>query len=410
VYTDKADGRSGGVGTETQIISAEVYQKQDQNKFVAILAERDEHGKAYLPTYYKSRIYIDLSDRDLYAKNFEQLLRWVYDKPMFIKPELGNKPSFLSDDVQVSLGTTTSYRRALDAIRNNKDYWKGALSEYFDTFTRNLENFRIASNGGEFDDKVVNSIEQFIPYRNETIEIFLALAQYSDTNESRQQLHRFFEALLPYMSKPEHVTTHREWDFDNFKFIIHELFLYGIASLLKYERFESVAYLLRHHYYMVKNTSYGPDNMVPFSEFREHMRSLSHRNDRLKLRRLSLRADILEQRTKASGFAFRLLMQADFVLYLKDCLESIKSESYQNWWPETLLYIERHGGAFEIFARAQSTEYFDMVKRLFDIEKKEDLEPLIQAFKERQIKVPSWEFTSFNPAALLGYDKLATKP
>lgn len=257
VYADKADGRSGGVGTETQIISAEVYQKQDQNKFVAILASRDEHGKAYLPTYYKSRIYIDLSDTDLYAKNFEQLLRWIYDKPMFVKPELGNKPSFLSDGVQISLGTTTSFRRVHDAIRNNKDYWKGALSEYFETFITNLEKFRIASDGGEFDDKVVENIEQFIPYRNEAIELFLALAQYMDTNETRQQLHRFFESLIPYMDRPEHISSYHDWDYDNFKFIVHELFLYALASLLKHERYEGAAYLLRYQYLCTEDLLYN---------------------------------------------------------------------------------------------------------------------------------------------------------
>ena len=59
-YAEKADGRAGGVGTETQIISKEVYDKQAQEKFVAVVTEKDEEGKPYLPTYYKSRIYIDL--------------------------------------------------------------------------------------------------------------------------------------------------------------------------------------------------------------------------------------------------------------------------------------------------------------------------------------------------------------
>ena len=80
VYAKKADLRSGGVGTETQIMSPEIYSKADQNKFVAVLTEKHENGTPYLPTYYKSRIYIDLSDNDLYGSNFEQLLRWVYDK------------------------------------------------------------------------------------------------------------------------------------------------------------------------------------------------------------------------------------------------------------------------------------------------------------------------------------------
>ncbi|RAK10235.1 SEFIR domain-containing protein [Halanaerobium saccharolyticum] len=91
-YAEKADDRSGGVGTETQIISQEIYEEVDQNKFVGIVKERDEDGKAYLPTYYKSRIYIDLSDEEEYAKNFERLVRWIYDKPLHIKPPIGEKP------------------------------------------------------------------------------------------------------------------------------------------------------------------------------------------------------------------------------------------------------------------------------------------------------------------------------
>jgi len=88
IYVEKANSRSGGVGTETQIISPEIYEKQDQNKFVAIVSEQDDQGKPSLPIYYKSRIYIDLSDNDLYAKNFEQLLRWAYDKPLHISQKL----------------------------------------------------------------------------------------------------------------------------------------------------------------------------------------------------------------------------------------------------------------------------------------------------------------------------------
>ena len=55
-YAKKADGRAGGVGTETQIISKEVYDQQEQDKFVAVVVEKDEEGKPFLPTYYKSRI------------------------------------------------------------------------------------------------------------------------------------------------------------------------------------------------------------------------------------------------------------------------------------------------------------------------------------------------------------------
>jgi hypothetical protein len=67
IYAAKADGRAGGVGTETQIISKEVYDNQSQDKFVAVISEKDDNGKPFLPTYYKSRIYIDLSEADKYS-------------------------------------------------------------------------------------------------------------------------------------------------------------------------------------------------------------------------------------------------------------------------------------------------------------------------------------------------------
>jgi hypothetical protein len=407
-YAEKADGRSGGVGTETQIISAEVYAKEDQNKFVAVVCERDEHGKPYLPTYYKSRIYIDLSDQDLFSKNFEQFLRWVYDKPLYIKPDIGKKPAFLSEQPESSLGTSATFRRALDATRNNKDYAGGALSEYFNTLVQNIEKLRIQTAEGEFDDKVVESIENFLPYRNEIIEIVLSIAQYRNTVESHQQLHRFIEGLMPYLYRPEHITQWREWDFDNFQFIIHELFLYIIACLLKYECFDGVAYLLRQQYFFEK--SEYENKMIPFSDIRKYMQSLDHRNKRLNLRRLSVRADMLEQRSKSSGLPFRQLMQADFVLYIRDCIDTIRGDGYQSWWPETLLYAERRGSVFEVFARSQSKSYFERMKCLLEIEKKSDLEPLMEAYKQQRLKVPRWEWTTFNPGELMGYEQLATRP
>ena len=79
LYAEKADGRQGGVGTETQIMSKQVYEQINpadrQQKFVALIAEKNENGDAYVPTFLKSRIYIDMSDEMLRAERFEQLLR-----------------------------------------------------------------------------------------------------------------------------------------------------------------------------------------------------------------------------------------------------------------------------------------------------------------------------------------------
>jgi len=409
IYVKKADSRSGGVGTETQIISPEIYAREDQNKFVVIVAERNENGEAYLPTYYKSRIYIDLSESDLYATNFEQLLRWIYDKPLYIKPKIGKKPAFLSETDSINLGTSVKYRRALDAIRNNREYAKGALDEYFQTFVENLEKFRISNVEGEFDDEVIKNIDNFLPYRNEAITIFLAIAQYRNIPETWQQLHKFFENIIPYMDSPEGTIARMESDFDNFRFIIHELFLYAISSLLKYECFDAVTYLICQHYFVEKNNEYNKNVMEPFTVFLKNTYSLGHRNERLKLKRTSLRADLLKQRSKTSGIKFMQLMQSDFILFIRDCFDVIKYQQHQDWRPTTLLYFERHNGTLEIFARAQSKEYFSKIKCIFDIEGKNGFVPLFEAFKKEELTIPHWEFYSFSPENLLGFERLATR-
>jgi hypothetical protein len=132
IYSEKANSRKGGVGTETQIISPAIYQKTDQTKFVAVLSEKDDVGNPYLPVYYKSRIYIDLSNDELYASNFEQLLRWIYNKPLYIKPPLGKSPSFVSEENSIFLGTTTQSKKALRILTNK--HMQMGLSKIFLTF------------------------------------------------------------------------------------------------------------------------------------------------------------------------------------------------------------------------------------------------------------------------------------
>lgn len=406
-YAAKADGRAGGVGTETQIISKEVYDNQEQDKFVAVVSQKDEEGNPYLPTYYKSRIYIDLSEADNYGDNYEKLLRWIFDKPLYVKPDIGKRPAFLDEAEGISLGTSSVFKRAASAIKENKPYASGALDEYLAVFSENLERFRLKEVEGEFDDAVVKSIEQFLPYRNEAIQLFVAISHYAPSEEYILKLHRFFETLIPYMSRPEDVRQWSGWDFDNFKFIIHELFLYAVAILLKAERFDQANILLTQQYYLAGNSEYGKGVMVSFIVFREYMKSLEHRNKRLGLNRLSIRADMLEKRSKSSGIEFRHLMQADFVIFMRAEIES--EDCYSRWWPETLLYVARFHSAFEIFARSISKRYFDRVKCLLGIDKPEDLNELLESYKSDRQKLPRWQFESFSPSILLGFEQLAKK-
>jgi TIR domain len=409
-YAKKADIRAGGVGKEAQIISKEVYDRQDQNKFVAIIPEKDENGKAFLPVYYKSRLYIDLSEVDTYSDNYEKLLRWIFDKPLYIKPEIGKRPSFLEEGEHISLGTIATFKRCLESLKNNKPNAFGAYDDYCNIFVANLERFRLSHIQGEFDDAVVTNIEEFIPFRNEAIQLFTTISQYSPTQEFAQRTHRLFENMMPYMERPEHITQYQEWDFDNFKFLIHELFLYALAIFIKYEKLNLAKYMLEQQYHVDKKSwSDRKSNMFSYYHlFRTSLRSIHYRNQRLSLNRHSLRADLLKERCKGIGIDFRYLMQADFVAFMRAEIEA-KNE-YCWWYPETLLYLGHFNSAFEIFARSVSKDYFNHVKDLLAIDSVKDLESLLMSYQDRSRKLPRWDFQSINPAILMGFDRLATRP
>jgi hypothetical protein len=416
IYAEKADGRQGGVGTETQIISQEIYSQVDptdrEQKFVAVITEKDEKGQPYVPTFLKSRIYIDMSESNGNTNAFEQLLRWIYDQPLYKKPEKGKPPAYLFAETAVSLGTTARFQRAVDALKQQKTGALGALTDYFDTFAGKFETFGIKPDPAkQFDDQVVENIDSFLPYRNEAVEVFLAVAKYHASLEGYEAVHRFLEKLLPYGFWPAGLSTWTQWNADNFRFIIHELFLYAIATMLKYERFEGVREFIEQDYFFPAGSPDVESGMVPFTLFRHYLESLEHRNSRLNLRRLSLAADLLEKQANLTDIRFDDIMQADFVLFLHaDLIPVDKKTSRGRWWPDTLLYAERLRSPFEIFARGQSSRYFAKLKTALGVGNKSELEELVGRYSKQELKVPKWEFESFDPARLMGIDRLDSRP
>ena len=97
-YAHKADARKAGVGTESQIISQEVYSKVEQSKFIPIWCEFSETGEPYLPTFMKSRIGVNFSTPELVNDNWEQLVRLLFGKPLYQKPAVGKPPAYISED------------------------------------------------------------------------------------------------------------------------------------------------------------------------------------------------------------------------------------------------------------------------------------------------------------------------
>ena len=334
----------------------------------------------------------------------------MYDKPLHVKPDLGNTPEFLAESGQrTMLVTTVRFKRAIDAVRAGHSHAVPSTQEFLTHLAGQFEKLRLDHAADSFDEAVVESIDAFTPYRNDVVELLLTLALYLDTTETRRITHRFFEQLIHTWIARWTPRPGMQWDADNFRFIVHELFLYAIACLVSQERFEAAAYLMGTEFYVPGQTDNGRDAMVGFEVFRQYTKSLEYRNSRLKLRRLSIRGDLLKERCKGGGIEFRNLMQADFILFLR--AELNRSDPYSDWWPETLIWLGRHHAApFEVFARSKSAAYFERAKVLLGVEARDDIERLLQKFAAGERRVPRWEFESFSPAGLLGFNELGSKP
>ncbi|MER9431382.1 SEFIR domain-containing protein [Mesorhizobium sp. M0408] len=409
-YVERANERSGGVGIESQIISPKVYASAKQTKFVAVVRERDADGRALLPAYYGSRIYIDLSADDLYRQNFEQLVRWIFDKPVYVKPAIGKPPEFFDENKPKLFGNAAAYHSAMDGLKAGRPNFKGAAEDYLASVLEGLAAFRIQGQHELLDEVIFQSIESLTPCENQILALLTTLSSYRSDEDAFHMTDRFFEALLAFNEAPESARDYTEWHFDNFKFFSHELFLSFVAFLVRRENFEFAAHLLSNRYYHPSRHR-GPKS-ASFAHFWAGMPSLNGgRNKRLELRRVSVHADLLKERCVGKPFSFEQMMQADFILYLRDQIDRARAKNdggRRMWWPTTLLYRHDYDGAFEVFARSESSAYFDRAKMLLGVQSKGELERFITDLPESRL--PRWDYTTLDIPAAFGLELLASRP
>lgn len=409
-YVDRANERKGGVGTETQILTPELYAKTDQTKFVAVPLERDSSERPVVPAFYGSRVYIDLSDPSSYSENFEQLLRWIFDEPLHRKPEIGKRPSFVDSEEHITTGTALLSRKVIQNVKEVRSSAIGDIDEYLRVFRDGVSGFSTDPSDGadDFDEVVSDRIAEFQVFRDEFFEVLDCISRFMYHPRVGALLHQFFEALIPHLDAPEAISRYHKWDFDALRFIVHELFLGTLATSLTHERLDLAGSLLSERYYIHSGQHHCDSSMVSFSVFRKCMKSLEHRNQRLNLRRLSVRADLLINRTESGPVTREALIQADFVAWVRDAMESLLSNGRGAWWPETGVFSCNRHRPFELFAKAESERRLYDLLPLLGISSKDDLSKLIEASQDPNFG-PRWEFHRLPVTDLINFEGLGTR-
>jgi len=383
-YAEKADKREGGVGSESQIISPELYQKVAQGKFIPIVAERDEQGEPFLPAYLRGRIYIDLSPQANFAEGYEALLRHIFERPARQRPVIGAPPAFLEEPSPLPPSLRFRLEAATKAIEDGRREAQGHLRRFLGECLAALETFRIReAPSGHLDDEILRRIHDMTPVRDQLLQVVEAICTFSKETPLYKELQTFLERSAPLMFRPKDVLSWTETWFDNYRFFLRELLLYVTAILLRHERFEQLNALLGGDFCFAT-----PDGNLchDFGVFNASIGSLNgHRKQRLELNRISVVADLIKERAPAFGIDFDSLIEADLILALKSVMGST-DDAVGDWFPETAVFTERTYHAIPLFSRFEAGRNSDAIGILFGTASPGDfLKKLNDAYTRRHL-------------------------
>lgn len=376
-YTEKANSRSGGVGDETVIISPELYENLQQTKFIPVILEKDDNGKAYCPSYIKSRIYIDLSSIGQYESGFEQLLRDIYKKPLHRKPALGKRPEWIDETTE--LADFSAIRDALKQLKGcseEKDKKRDFLiKRAVDDFLIAAQQF-VLTGTKPLEQEFVSIIEQTKAFRDLYIDYWGSL--FGDTIPFSELFIHFVEKLYNGLHDATGNRPSNDKNFEIADFIIWECFIDTTALLLHYEDFQTLHDIIVRPYFVRESPLGGTLRAESIIEFRRYFEILERicKPASKTPNYITLAGDILISRERKPVLTVKSISNADIVLYQlsRILLNSNNGLMPRYWFPTSYVY---YSGKQEIWQRMASQSYCKKIAPLFNANSPQQIKKMI---------------------------------
>lgn len=92
-YKRKAENRTSGIGYEYQILTTEISRTlATNNKFIPVLRQGTKEDS--IPLLFQSFLFLNITNDKLFEEKYLELLKNIYDEPLFPKPAKGDRPDF----------------------------------------------------------------------------------------------------------------------------------------------------------------------------------------------------------------------------------------------------------------------------------------------------------------------------
>lgn len=393
-YAQKANDRTGGVGDETVIISSEIYGNMKQEKFIPIIAEKDEDGKPYVPTYIKTRIYIDLSNPDTYEEEYEKLLRNVYEKPQFIKPKLGKRPEWLDEEKTDFFPLKDLIRQIRGSNTDNKR--KNCISRFLAAY---IDVLKAYFEKGVEPERVYEIFLSTKPVRD----IFLDFVEIIAETEPdyAEVLAECFEEMYNQLTciktfEPN-AGSASDSDLDIYRNHMWELFICVIAFMRHMKDYKAINVILTYTYFLETSIFGGSCKPNNYTAFRHHSRMIEdYYKPKTEMRtKFTLMGHIIcNQREKLPIYTEEAIAEADLFLYqvcnAYDLAEDEQSWHGTYWFPTCYVYAK--SVPIE-WGKMKSRRYCEKMMVLFGVDSLDSLKAVVRKciFDEKMKYSGSWD-------------------
>jgi len=379
-YSEKANARKAGVGTESQIISSEVYEKVKQSKFIPIVCEFGEDGEPILPAFMKSRVWINFSSPEAENENWEQLVRLLYGKPQHVKPKKGKAPTYIISDAPIPTSEALAkYNSLKQAILQDKKSINHYRRDFIDSCISYADALRVRERPlvDSIGEKVLDDCGKLKAIRDHLCNWILLEGAITEAEKFSEAVIEVLEKLRELKSRPPEINEWNESWFDAHSVFVYETFLYIIAALLKSGAYQVLNEIYSSHYLMPSSDRSGPSNFERFDCFYGHSDALQAVLAPEGRKLHAPAAELLKRQADRVDLPFEEIIQAELLTLL---MSFITPETH--WYPQTLHYSS-YNNSFPFFVRAAQHKNFNKLSIITGIKSADDLREKVKEGRER---------------------------
>ena len=375
-YAEKANDRAGGVGVETQIISAKIYNDVEQSKFIPIIFERGDDGQIFKPVYLNSRYHIDLTSENA-EHEYIKLVRQLYGRKIYPEPPLGSKPAWVdsANDIlpntiipEINLLKTPNY------IQSPKSTILNAFEKFFNQIRINIKALDDLPKSINIEavDIILDYKNSFIPIRDTYLTLLDVVAGFDKSEDILADCLLKIKNELIYLHQNEEIT------YEILSSFLNEIFIYTISKLWKIEEYGKINNLITRTYFIyIGQIEEKTFSEIFYSTAFRIIDWVKNKKDFPDDKRLyhsgeaELWINNINTKYTKEDFCF-----ADLLLHN---LSVLLGTTYWAWFPKTYVYFsDVHNPQFRLFCSQLKSKYqlqkykslfgttVDNIKPLFD--------------------------------------------